>query len=150
MSSAQQKKVSSVGIYVILASIVAAGVLMILYYNVAGSIVFLIGFFVGLMVMLYPALFSGTETEQKRISQANTEDFKKRLSLIISEGSSIVQGVESTSFIIHLGKVVLPFVLERKDLDSLESFVEALNLPSPVHQIYLRYIQWNRDCESFF
>jgi hypothetical protein len=78
------------------------------------------------------------------------EDFKKRLSLLIAEGSSIVQGVESTSFMISLGKIVLPYVLEREDLESLGNFVEVLNLPSPVHQVYIRYIQWNRDCETFF
>jgi len=78
------------------------------------------------------------------------EDFKKRLTLLIAEGSSIVQGVESTSFIISLGKIVLPYVLEREDLESLGNFVEALSLPSPVHQVYIRYIQWNRDCEAFF
>jgi hypothetical protein len=78
------------------------------------------------------------------------EDFRKRISSLVAEGSSIVQSVESTSFIINLSKVVLPYVFQEEDLESLEDFVETLNLPSPVHQVYIRYIQWNRDCEAFF
>jgi Ca2+/Na+ antiporter len=140
-----------VGIFTILIALVAAGVLLVLGYDTAGQIVFLIGFFAGFMVLLYPSLFPETKSQtQTEKVQHEMEDFRKRLSVLIAEGTSVVQSIESTSFIISFGRVVLPYILKEEELDDVSNFIESLNLPSPVHQVYVRYIQWNRDCETFF
>ncbi|NIO38666.1 hypothetical protein GTO27_13370 [Candidatus Bathyarchaeota archaeon] len=77
-------------------------------------------------------------------------DFKTQLASLLTEGNSIAQSVESTAFMLSLGKAVAPHVLEEEELEDFEEFIETLDLPSPVHQVYVRYIKWNRDCESFF
>jgi len=77
-------------------------------------------------------------------------DFKTQLASLLAEGDSIVQSVKSTSFLISLAKAVAPHVIDEEDLEDLEELVETLDLPSPVHQVYVRYLKWNRDCELFF
>lgn len=76
------------------------------------------------------------------------QDFRTQLMSLLAEGNAIVQTVESDSFIRSLAKAVAPYAVEREDLEDLEEFVESLDLSSPIHQIYMRYIKWNRDCES--
>ena len=77
-------------------------------------------------------------------------DFKTQLTSLLAEGDSIVKSVESSSFMISLAKAVAPYAFEEEELEDLESLIETLDLPSPVHQVYVRYTKWNRGCESFF
>lgn len=77
-------------------------------------------------------------------------DFKTQLASLLNDGDSIVQSVQTISFMISLAKAAAPHVLEEEDLEDLEEFIETFDLPSPVHQVYVRYIKWNRNCESFF
>lgn len=78
------------------------------------------------------------------------EDFRTRLIALLTEGQSIVQSVQSTSFMISLAKAVAPYYLESEDLETLDKLIETLDLSNPVHQTYARYINWNKNCEAFF